>query len=432
MHTSKPDETDPAHSDSEVQQKLTYAEGDSHEIPDGGFKAWCTTIGGFFAITAVFGYQNAFGVYQDVYVRSGAASAQAVSWIGSTQLTLMVALGLPTGKLLDLGYFKVVTVAGSVIYVFALFMVSLAHTDKYYQLFLAQGLAAGIGAGLVYVPVMAVQAHHWNRRRPMAMGIVITGSSVGGIIFPIMLNHLFENPDVGFAWGVRASAFVCLGLLVVGNLLMTTNPPKTKKPDPPKMSSLFKDSAYIIGVIGATVTDWGLFFPYFYLQLFAILKRTDPNFSFYLLAIMNASSIPGRIIPNVMGQRFGVFNVLVFCTFACGVLIFALFGIENSIAALVIFAILYGFFSGGFLALLSPAVALLAKDPSEIGIRIGLAYFITSAGLLTGTPIDGALLGHTFPWWRPIVFSAVMILAGLVLIIASRCIYANRRGSQWV
>lgn len=105
----------------------------------------------------------------------------------------MVALGLPAGKLLDFGYFKIMTVMGSAIYVFSyvsytqysfqliysknsIFMVSIAHTDKYYQLFLSQGLTAGIGAGLVYVPVMAVQTHYWRRLRPVAMGIVITGA----------------------------------------------------------------------------------------------------------------------------------------------------------------------------------------------------------------------------------------------------------------
>jgi hypothetical protein len=71
------------------------------------------------ALTAVYGYQNAFGVYQDLYTRSGAASPQGVSWIGSTQLALMAVLGLPAGKLLDAGYFRITTFVGSVIYVFS-------------------------------------------------------------------------------------------------------------------------------------------------------------------------------------------------------------------------------------------------------------------------------------------------------------------------
>ncbi|KAJ4469214.1 MFS general substrate transporter [Lentinula aciculospora] len=404
-------------SSSEIQdyKSKTIHDEPLQQSPEGSFKAWCTLIGGFLAITAVF------------------ASAQAVSWIGSTQLALMVALGLPAVKLLDLGYFKVLTVIGSTIYVFSIFMLSIAHTSKYYQLFLSQGLAAGLGAGLVYVPVLAVQSHHWRRLRPVAMGIVITRSSVGGIIFPIMLNNLFANPNVGFAWGVRASAFVCLGLLIVANILMTANPPKTRKADPPKLGVLFTDGAYIFGVLGAAVADWGLFFPYFYLQLFAMVKGADPTFSFYLLAIFNGSSIPGRIIPNVLSQKFGVFNTMTFCTFACGILIFGLFGVDNSVAALVIFAILYGFFSGGFISLLAPAVASLVKDESERReIRLGFAYCIASLGILTGNPIAGALLGETFPWWRRIVFGAVMLLVGVVLIFITRSIRARQIGSQWV
>lgn len=54
-------------------------------------------------------------------------------------------------------------------------MVSLAHHDKYYQIYLSQGLGIGIGAGMLYVPAMAIQAHHWRARRALAMGIVVAG-----------------------------------------------------------------------------------------------------------------------------------------------------------------------------------------------------------------------------------------------------------------
>lgn len=42
-------------------------------------------------------------------------------------------------------------------------------------------------------------------------------------MYPIMLNNLFHS-SVGFAWGVRASAFLTLGVLVAANLLMSTKP----------------------------------------------------------------------------------------------------------------------------------------------------------------------------------------------------------------
>lgn len=55
-------------------------------------------------------------------------------------------------------------------------MVSLAHPEKYYQVFLSQGVGMGIGAGLLYTPALAVQAHHWRTHRSLAMGIVYTGA----------------------------------------------------------------------------------------------------------------------------------------------------------------------------------------------------------------------------------------------------------------
>ena len=62
-------------------------------------------------------------------------------------------------------------------------MLSLAHPDKYYQIFLSQGLGMGIGSGLLYVPAMSIQAQHWTKRRPMAMGIVITGLCMLCVLF---------------------------------------------------------------------------------------------------------------------------------------------------------------------------------------------------------------------------------------------------------
>jgi hypothetical protein len=43
-------------------------------------------------------------------------------------------------------------------------------------------------------------------------------------------------------------------------------------------------------------------------------------------------------------------------------------------------------------------------------VRFGFAFLIGSLGVLVGPPICGALLGDTFPWYKPIAFSAVSVL----------------------
>ncbi|KAI0311456.1 hypothetical protein OF83DRAFT_1030937, partial [Amylostereum chailletii] len=120
-------------------------------VADGGPHAWRTLIGGWLVLLTTFGYTTVFGVFQDIYTRSQAASVSRISWIGSTQLFFIFILALPAGKLLDMGYFRQTTLVGSLIYVFSIFMLSLAHTDQYYQIYLSQGLGMGIGAGILYV-----------------------------------------------------------------------------------------------------------------------------------------------------------------------------------------------------------------------------------------------------------------------------------------
>lgn len=64
-------------------------------------------------------------------------------------------------------------------------MLSLAHPHDYYQIFLTQGVGLGIGIGFTFVPCIGVLVQHFSKRRALAVGIVLTGGSVGSIIFPI-------------------------------------------------------------------------------------------------------------------------------------------------------------------------------------------------------------------------------------------------------
>ncbi|KAF8520548.1 MFS general substrate transporter [Gautieria morchelliformis] len=402
---------------------------DTAEPRDGGARAWCTVLGGWLALFATFGYGSSYGVYQDLYTRAGTSSTSNISWIGSVNLFIFIGMGLPAGTLVDKGYFRHVILVGSFIYIFSLFALSFVHLDRYYQIFLSQGIGMGLGSGLIYLPSMVVQTHHWGAGRATAMGVVITGSSVGGIVYPIMLNHLFNGP-VGFAWGVRASAFLNLGLLIMANLLMSPRLPpdhnQLEKPKP-KVQQILRDVPFILAVIGGIVlVTLGLFFPYFYLQLYTILHGISPNFAFYTLTIQNGASIFGRIIPNILANKVGLLNTLTFMCFGSAVLAFSLFGVTD-IGGVTIFAILYGFFSGAVLSLFSPAIASFASDVSEIGVRLGLTFFVASIAYLIGPPISGALLTNQYHWSRAIIFNGTIMLASLPFLLVSRFMQARRK-----
>lgn len=100
-------------------------------------------------------------------------------------------------------------------------MLSLTKQGQYYQVFLAHGVGLGIGSGLSYIAAIAVLAQHFPSMHDRAkmMMIVASGSSVGGLVHPIMLNHLF-NDKLGFHKGVRVSAGMNAVLLLLALLLV--------------------------------------------------------------------------------------------------------------------------------------------------------------------------------------------------------------------
>ncbi|KAF8177697.1 MFS general substrate transporter [Pholiota molesta] len=400
--------------------------------PDGGLTAWLTVLGGVL-LQFVAGYINAFGVYEDFFVREFLSdfSSSQISWIGSVATMILMITSVVSGRLFDRGYFYCLYLAGAIFILLGIFTLSLAHPQSYYQVFLSLGISYGIGAGMIYVPGVAIVAQHFTRKRALVMGIVASGGSLGAILYPIMLNNLFHN-SVGFANGVRASGGLIAGCLVLSGLLMRTRgPPRTTAHRSILESArkFYRDDVYVLAVAGTFFYIQGFFFPIFYIQLLSDENGLNPVFGFYSLTILSGGSFIGRLVGGAVVNPFGVLNTVVFCTFACGVLIIAMLGLTN-IVGVTIFCLLYGFFSGAYLTLLGPMWASMATDISEIGERLGVAYVFTGIGSLIGTPITGALLTREFIWWRPILYASVSSFIGTSLFLLSRMRMAKRKGTN--
>ncbi|KAG8754937.1 hypothetical protein FRC14_004522 [Serendipita sp. 396] len=431
---------------------------------DKGVWAWSTVFGAWCILFATFGMTNAYGVYQDYYVRTylSTYTPSSIGWIGSIQIFFQFSMGFFAGKLFDAGHFYPMMVVACAFYAFCYFMLSLAKEQQYYQVFLAQGIGAGIALGFLFLPAISVISHHFKRYRAFAMGIVVSGSSCGGIVFPIMLNKLIEKH--GFPTATRAVAATAAGLMALALVTMRTRvPPKPTTPAPapasttgsdekapakpagppmPTIKELVSDLPYMLTIAAAFVNILGIFTPIFYMQLFAITHSIPPSLAFYTITILNGGSVLGRILPNLFGDLFGPFNAIIVCTLGCAVLILAMLGAGSGQAAIILVSLLYGIFSGAYISLISPLMASLAKGVHEIGIRMGFAFTVVSFAGLAGTPIMGALLGNVdnshhgdgefgagLHWNRPIGVSAAFMFLGFGLLIVARSITAGRKGT---
>ena len=283
-----------------------------------------------------------------------------------------------------------------------LFMLSLAQRDQFYQIFLAQGVCAGIGAGLLYVPSYAVVGHYFLKKRTLAMSIVASGSSLGAVLHPIMLNNTFDK--LGFGKAVRASAGLVSGMLLIACLLMKPRlpPPQRTIPLIPAIKKFSRDTPYVVATIGMTIFAVGFYFPLYYLQLDAASHNLNDTFAFYSvslciplvpfddvadllqLVILNFASVIGRLSIGVLAQKFGVPEMLTLSCACCAAITLGMIGLKD-IAGVTVIAVLFGYSCGACeqrrrvhprrhltielpdIALNSPIMVELTDDYSEIG-----------------------------------------------------------------
>ncbi|KAJ7692873.1 major facilitator superfamily domain-containing protein [Mycena rosella] len=402
----------------------------SGEETEGRRTAWLTILGTFFIQFCTLGQINAFGVYQDYYTRYSLSNKtpSEISWIGSFQLCMQYAPGIIVGRAFDAGYFHHMIALGSVLQVASIFMISLTQRHQYYQVFLAQAVASGIGQSLLFLPSLSIIGQHFKRNRAFATGVGVSGASLGGVIWPIVLNQLSNRTS--FENAVRVTGALVGVLLVIANVVMKTKPYSTA-PVAPKFKVILTDWAFMSSIAGAFVVGLGLFFPYFYLQLYAVDKGMDENLAFYVLAIMNAGSVGGRLLPNFIADRVGPYNMMIPCLAISSALTFSIFGLET-FAGVVIFGVSYGFWSGSYVSLVPSLILSTASNCGEHGTRMGVAFSIVSISMLVGTPISGALLnsaGTDYVWYRPIVFCGITLGCGAAIFCLSRYLFVrDRRG----
>lgn len=85
---------------------------------------------------------------------------------------------------------------------------------------MAESIGMGGGLGFAFLPVTGLVAKHFKKRRALALGVISTGTSIGGFVFSLLGSKLFYT-SLGFPWTVRISAFIVLAATILANLLLS-------------------------------------------------------------------------------------------------------------------------------------------------------------------------------------------------------------------
>ncbi|RAL06718.1 putative MFS monocarboxylate transporter [Aspergillus homomorphus CBS 101889] len=404
-------------------------------------RACLMLLGSFTGVFCTVGFMNSFGLFEEYYAKSQLAeeSQSTIAWIGAIAVFFIFFVSVVSGPLLDTIGPRILLCVGSFGTVFSLMMTSLCH--ELYQFILAQGVLLGISQSLLTCPMIALVGQHIKVKRGFAVGIVISGSSLGGVIWPIAVNKLLQDPRIGFGWTMRIVAFIMIPLLAVSCLccrppakpLPAITPefqaaavdtekssPRISQDQPPKPEhepSILKNPSMHLTCLAFFIIYFGMFSPFFYTTSYAVAQGFSADLAFYTISIINGASLFGRILPGILADRYGRFNCCFVATFLSGIIALC-WTKATSVAGLVVFSAAYGLASGAILSL-QQACALQLATPKSIGLAVGVVMASAALSAMAGIPISGEL-AQKYGYLSLSIYSGVSLLVGSLLLLAAR------------
>ena len=205
---------------------------------------------------------------------------------------------------------------------------------------------------------------------------------MSGIVFPIMLRKLI--PAVGFGWAVRILGFTSLATLAISITLIKQRLAPRPRGTFVEYKALGRpefalyNAGMFLGFIG--------FFTFFdFVEEWAISIKLDTKGLpiVYILPVINAASIFGRMIPAFVADYTGPLNVQAPSLMIAGLLVLLWIPI-HSIAPLLVVAILYGFSSGAAIALPPMSVSSMTKDMRTFGGMMGVMFLVSQFRMCDG------------------------------------------------
>ncbi|OWB57912.1 hypothetical protein B5S28_g3894 [[Candida] boidinii] len=439
-------------------QITDYDEG--IEYPDGGTRAWVVLFGAFLGFIADFGLINSIGAIQayiSVHQLAGVSSA-TTAWIFSLFLGCSYCAGIVSGILFDETGVKIPFILGTILMVGGLFIT--ANAESIGTFIVGFGIICGFGCALCMNPLMGVVSHWFKKKRAMAMGLATLGGSVGGIIFPLMLNSLYSR--VGFVWAIRILAFTCLIILILSFLMIkerlsanilreNTDIEENEKISfkifqkliqflqnfvkYSKEAVVFKyllEPKFLFCTLAASLGEISLICSMTYFASYAIFIGQSENTAFLLLTVINALGLVGRYTTGVLADKYGVFNVMIvmiFGVFVSNIVIWlGVCSTTKSSGALYAYSVIFGFFSSAVLSL-TPACCGAISPTKDFGKRYATMYFVGGISFVIGLAIAGVILSaNTLKSYNNfIIYCAGLSISGDICWIISRWFIVGAR-----
>lgn len=396
-------------------------------------RSYMIVIAGFIANFIIFGFAFTYGVFQDFYLSESGPlfgkSVSSVSVIGSVATGLTYLLTISNNILHHFFSIRQTMIFGSFMIALGLVCASFAH--EIWQFALTQGVLFGIGSSMTYLPPVVHAPTYFDAHRGVAMGILFSGTGVGGLALAPLTRYLITK--VGWQWALRICGILSFVCLVPTSFLVYSHP--NYSGSSPKINSLnlklASSKKFIFHMAGALLQSAGYLIPGYYMSSFGRTLGFSSKEGAIFIGVNNAVNALSKVIVGYFSDNFGRLNMLLLCCLLSAVTVLALWLISTP-GTFISFVIIYGVVSGPIVSLL-PTCMVELFGVQNYQSTTWFLYFCRGLGTFLGSPIAGLFIQNgafsARDYRDAILYNGSLFLANFLCFTYLRVIVAS--DNQW-
>ncbi|KAF4084417.1 hypothetical protein AMELA_G00128300 [Ameiurus melas] len=376
-------------------------------------------------------------------------SKSTTAWVGSTVLGVGLITSPLCGACVHNFGARPVTIFSGVMVAGGLMLSAFAPNIIF--LIFSYGIVVGLGCGLVCAATLTITCQYFDKRRGLALGIVTTGTSVGGFIYASIQNKLIEQygldgcllivgamalnliPCAGSMRPLKfpgyyvkqKAALTCTDVLLYDKELETEPSvehrtlvyiaKKRLKPHAQYMYDMrecLREPLFVAFCISIFLFSLGAIPPILFLEDVAqsegLLEHVTP---IPLVSITSAASGVGKLVLGILADVHWVNSLQLYAmtVAAMGVALLVV-PMWKSYAGLQVLSAAIGFFSGNWSITSYVTTRLVGIE--RLGQAHGILMCFSGFGIILGPPVVGSLFDWTQSYDLAFYFTGCCLVMG--------------------
>lgn len=389
------------------------------------FYGWVVVAAAFLTMFTCFGAAYSFPAFFEPLSREFGATRATVSLVFSAAGFLYFALGAVSGRLADrigpqpvVGFGLACVAAG---------MFAASFADSLTAIIVYYGIGIGIGVGFAYVPAIGTVQRWFVAKRGQASGWAVAGIGIGTMAAPPAAAYAIEAFDWRGAY--VAFGFATLVVGVLATVLLRASPasmglqpdgaaaPVSTRATLPaglELGQVLRHRVFWLLYLACGLNCIGTFVPFVHLAPYATDQGLSRTEGVWLVGLIGVGSTLGRFVLGGLADRIGRDRSLALIMLLNGVAL-AYWSMAQGFFALAIFALVFGLFYGGFVALV-PAFTADLFGLRAMSAVLGVLYTSVAFGTLLGPTLAGWVFDSTGSYtWPILICTAGCVISALMV-----------------